>query len=328
MRYLVGFVIVLALGIVGCGEDPCEGVRCSDGNECTEDRCVGGMCDFPPVEDGTACGGGNECTSGDICADGVCAGTPVDDGKACNDADGNECTGMCADGICAAMPVEDGTACGGGVGGCQGGICDAVKGTFACTEQGIRQAVAAGGGPFTFECDGAQTVTTEAEIVINKDVILDGQGNLIVHGGAPSYEHRVFRLANSAVTATLSGVAITGGYIGCGNGGGIALSGTLTLHRSTITGNAAANCSGLVRGHGGGIYNTGTLTLNDSMMSGNLAISYCTPDCTWFCCTGGRGNDIASEGGTVTLIDSTAEVASWSGGTVTRIDSTLSDIHE
>jgi len=37
-----------------------------------------------------------------------------------------------------------------------------------------------GGGPHFFACDGPTTVWTEAEIVIDNDVILDGEGELTV----------------------------------------------------------------------------------------------------------------------------------------------------
>ena len=61
---------------------------------------------------------------------------------------------------------------------------------FPCTEQGIRDAIARGGGPIFFDCDGHDGRPTEAEIEINNDVILDGEGNLIVdareHGAALS----------------------------------------------------------------------------------------------------------------------------------------------
>jgi len=50
MRYLVGFVFVLALGVmpvVGCGEEtaePCvEHEECDDGNPCTNDYCFGAV---------------------------------------------------------------------------------------------------------------------------------------------------------------------------------------------------------------------------------------------------------------------------------------------
>ena len=60
------------------------------------------------------------------------------------------------------------------------GACPMV---FACTEQGIRDAIDEGGGPHYFDCVGPTTVPTEAEIVINNDVILDGEGDLIVDAG-------------------------------------------------------------------------------------------------------------------------------------------------
>ena len=57
---------------------------------------------------------------------------------------------------------------------------------FPCTEQGIRDAIAAGGGPYTFACAGPQTVVTAAVDVIHNDVILDGGGNLTVDGDCAS----------------------------------------------------------------------------------------------------------------------------------------------
>ena len=66
----------------------------------------------------------------------------------------------------------------GGVGG-SGGIDLEV---WACTEQGIRDAITFGGGPHRFACDGPTVVTTEATIEIDNDVILDGEGNLTVDG--------------------------------------------------------------------------------------------------------------------------------------------------
>ena len=51
---------------------------------------------------------------------------------------------------------------------------------FPCTEQGIRDAIAEGGGPHRFDCDGTDPVVTQAEIKIDNDVILDGEGKLTV----------------------------------------------------------------------------------------------------------------------------------------------------
>ena len=156
------------------------------------------------------------------------------------------------------------------------GACPLV---FPCTEQGIRKAIAVGGGPHFFSCDGPTTVMTEAEIVIKNDVILDGEGDLIVDasGAAPlaagelapkvNGAHRVFSIPEG-VTAELIGFTVTGG----GNvedGGGILNAGVFTLTRSVVSGNEANFA-------GGGIRNleTGSLTVTDSNISRNTSARF------------------------------------------------------
>ena len=148
----------------------------------------------------------------------------------------------------------------GGTGGngvaCQDNVCP-------CTEAGIRAAIAEGGGPFTFDCVGPQTVVTEAEIVIDNDVILDGEGNLTVDGNE---DHRVFSVSEEA-KVELTDFTVTGGYtVDDGpieeRGGGIFNTGTLTVTNSTVSGNTGARS-------GFGIVNTGTLTVTNSTVSGN-----------------------------------------------------------
>ena len=112
MRYFVGFVLfLLALGtlrIVGCGEDgpSCENDRdCDDGNECTDDRCSGGVCYFWPASGFRLCDDGdeNECAHGE-CVDGVCAGLVwVDDGTSC---ESGGASGVCLCGVCRVGPFE------------------------------------------------------------------------------------------------------------------------------------------------------------------------------------------------------------------------------
>jgi hypothetical protein len=97
---------------------------------------------------------------------------------------------------------------------------------FPCTEQGIRDAIAEGGGPQTFACEGPQTIVTEAEIVIDNNVILDGNGNLTVDGND---NHSVFSVAGG-VTAELRGFGFTNGDFG------ISSFGTLTMTTSTVSG--------------------------------------------------------------------------------------------
>jgi len=153
------------------------------------------------------------------------------------------------------------------------GACPMV---FACTEQGIRDAIDEGGGPHYFDCDGPTVVPTVAEIVIDNDVILDGEGDLIVDaGGAVSVEagdvapkvngaHRVFSIPEG-VTAELIGFTVTGGA-NVEQGGGIQNAGALMLTACIVSGNSAD-----VGGAGVNNLGTGTLTVADSAVSGNTS---------------------------------------------------------
>jgi len=89
---------------------------------------------------------------------------------------------------------------------------------------------------------------------------------------------------NGGVTATISGVTVTGGSVSCTNsggfscvaqGGGLFNSGTLTLTNSTVSGNMVSciqtGTNGACFAQGGGIFNSGTLTLTNSTVSGNTA---------------------------------------------------------
>ncbi len=335
MRYFVGFGLVLAFGVlpvVGCGDEGPECVQhedCADEDACTEDKCnqVSGLCEFAEVicddgsectvdscdpavgcryaalDDGVVCDESNECTVGE-CAGGVCDAQRLSDGAPCDES--NECTsGMCESGICDSTPLTNGTACGQqGAGICRAGIC---FGPFTCTEAGIREAIAAGGGPLRFTCDGPTTIGTNSEIIIERDVILDGGGYLTIDSGN---RHRVLSVQSGA-EVTLDGFTITRGYVGNGNGGGIANGGTLTLLNSTVSDSEAdLTSSYLKRGFGGGIHNTGTLTLINCTVSGNTARGKWQPPgiCWGGDCpdvfVGGDGGGIDNRG-TLFLINST-----------------------
>jgi len=167
----------------------------------------------------------------------------------------------------AAIPVvgcsDESTGAGGndGTGG-------SVGEAFPCTELGIRDAIAEGGGPHTFDCEVPTPVVTQTEIVIDNDVVLDGEGNLLVDGND---SHRVFSVAQG-VTVGLLGFTVTGGFVGSGpksgsSGGGILNDGTLTLTKSTVSGNTIG------WGGGGGIDNRGLLTLTRTTVSDNSVLS-------------------------------------------------------
>ncbi|MEJ2239377.1 MAG: choice-of-anchor Q domain-containing protein, partial [Gemmatimonadales bacterium] len=134
-----------------------------------------------------------------------------------------------------------------------------------------------GGGPHTFDCNGPTTISTNREIVIGNDVILDGEGNLILDG---QDNHRVLSVPSGS-RVTLDGITVTRGYIDDGNGGGIANGGRLTLLNSAVKNSVARLTSRyLKRGYGGGIHNTETVTLINCTVSGNTARGTWQPP-TW-----------------------------------------------
>jgi hypothetical protein len=82
--------ICAALPRHGCCEADAD---CDDGNYCTEDSCDGLICTH--TDNSNACDDGDACTDGDSCAAGVCSGVSV----LCDD--GNACTGdSCYEGEC------------------------------------------------------------------------------------------------------------------------------------------------------------------------------------------------------------------------------------
>ena len=268
-------------------------------------------------EAGTSGSGGIGGAAGAGGVGGVGGAPECEGNEACDD--GNECTeGTCIAGACDHREVEDRTACADGE--CLDGVC-AIPGAHPCTAQGILDAIAAGGGPHYFACDGSTPVVSGFQIAIDNDVILDGQGNLTVDGNLGA---RVF-VVPSGVTAELRGVTVTRGRVRRGNGGGIRSEGTLTLVNSTVSQNEAwceSSCWGV--GFGGGIYSTsgfgtsGTLRLTNSTVSGNSASTDFGGIYNGFETTMTLTNSTVSDntGGTVNGI--------WNDGTLTLTNSTVS----
>jgi hypothetical protein len=254
-----------------------------------------------------ACGGSSDGTGGSA-GDGGQGGTGGSAGA--GDMGGNAGEGGTGGmGGNAGEGGTGGSAGEGGQGGAGGSEPSCVDSVCSCDEAGIREAIAEGGGPFTFDCGGPISVRvgTEAEIVIDNDVILDGEGSLTVSGRGT---HRVFSVPPS-VTAELRGLTVTNGSVGQGYaGGGVLNQGTLTLTDCTVSWNIA--------GVGGGIDNViGTLTLINTTLYHNTAEA---------------GGGIDSQG-TVTLINSTLweNTAATGGGVyngggpVTLINSSVSE---
>ena len=205
-KYLFGFLCVCALGmmpLVGCGETTGDG-----GNG----------------------GTGGSAGSGGMGGDGGTGGSAGTGGGGSAGVGGG---GVGGDGGSAGVG-------GGGVGG-DGGTGGMTGQEFPCTEQGIRDAIAEGGGPHTFACDGPQTVVTAGEIVIYNDVTLDGEGKLTVDGGGehadPLDDHRVFSVTEG-VTAELRRFTVTGGWLDqdpkSAGGAGIRNGGALTVTSGSI----------------------------------------------------------------------------------------------
>jgi len=151
---------------------------------------------------------------------------------------------------------------------------------FACTEAGFRAAVTIGGGPHLIDCQQSTTVALLAEIAIDNDVIIDGQGLLTLDGVAALRPIRIV----PGVTVELRNLTITRGVAAAG--GGIRNEGTLTLVGVTVQGNRA--------GRGGGISNAGALLLQSSQILDNFT----TADLG-----GGDGGGIG--GGNADIFDST-----------------------
>ena len=292
--------------------------QCGDGNQCTQDICDSiGSCNNPPEPPNAPCSEGErircdgagscvECNSNEQCNDGnqctsnvcesICKGVVCNDDEECTD---DACDP--ADGSCDNTPLPDGALCSGGA--CMDATCGTV---FPCTEQGIRDAIAHGGGPLTFSCNGPTTVTTTAQVNIDNDVILDGEGELKVDGNG---SHPVFYIGSNQ-TAELRRIAMSGGRTS-NRGGSIENHGALTLTDSTVSGSTAV--------FGGGIYNDGTLTAVASTVSGNTAMS------------GGIGGAINNDGEmTLTRVTLSGNDASLHGGgvyntgTMTVAESTVS----
>jgi len=117
----------------------------------------------------------------------------------------------------------------------------------------------------------------------------------------------------------------------CGGGGIYNDGGTLTLFDSTVSGNTVETFVGIICSDcgGGGIYNRGTLTLVRTTVSGNRADDRLAPDPVN---KPGIGGGIFNAG-VMTLIDSTiggGNIANYGGGlhndgTMTVVNSTVSD---
>lgn len=135
--------------------------------------------------------------------------------------------------------LPDGTPCdldAIGDGTCGAGVC--LRAVFPCSEQGLLDAVAQGGGPLTFECLGPTTIATTSTITIDTDVIIDGKGNVTIDAGGT---HSVLEVLGANVE--LRGLVIQGGFGpqgGFGSASAIVSDGDLTLRGVEISNNTGS----------------------------------------------------------------------------------------
>jgi hypothetical protein len=145
--------------------------------------------------------------------------------------------------------------------------------TSAPNDCSLRGAIAsaAAGDTVTFDSGLFMTprriLLTNGELLINKDLTINGVGGVIIDANNAS---RVLTVSGGAATQiNLNALTITGGNSGTNNtGGGINKSGAvLTLTNVTISGNNAS-------GTGGGIFNAGgTLNIVNSSVSDNSGLN-------------------------------------------------------
>jgi hypothetical protein len=109
----------------------------------------------------------------------------------------------------------------------------------------------------------AATYRENLTIGFSLKVIGSGAATTTVDGG---FVNTVVTISNANAHVTLSKLTIRNGA--ALDGGGVSNGGTLTINRSTLSGNTAGSGG---YGQGGGIYNSGTLTINNSAISGNSA---------------------------------------------------------
>jgi len=113
----------------------------------------------------------------------------------------------------------------------------------------------------TFAITGTIPLNTQLDVTAGGSLLIDGGGGITISGGG---NVQIFTVTNGA-NLTLENLSLIDGSASVG--AGIYNSGTLTVNRSTLSGNSASIS-------GGGIENYGTLLVKNSTLSGNSANFY------------------------------------------------------
>jgi PKD domain/RTX calcium-binding nonapeptide repeat (4 copies) len=131
-------------------------------------------------------------------------------------------------------------------------------GSAGTLRDAVEQANAAPGAD-TIDFSVTGTINLNAELDLGDTLTIEGPGanQLTIRASTPT-----FRVISNFGTAVLEGLTIADGHAVGGSGGGIANTGNLELDDCTVTNCEAAN--------GAGIENQGTVTLLRSTLSGNF----------------------------------------------------------
>jgi len=123
----------------------------------------------------------------------------------------------------------------------------------------LRQAIvdANPGDTIDFSVTGTITLSSGRLIVLeNLTITGPGASSLTIYGNNSSGV-----ILTAIGTVAISGLTLTNGNVGVGQGGGVENQGTLTLTDVVVSNNVARL--------GGGIFNSGTLTLTRTTVKGN-----------------------------------------------------------
>ena len=166
---------------------------------------------------------------------------------------------------------------------------------FACTDAGVRAAIAAGGGPNAFNCTVPTVITASAAFQIRDSVQLDGGGLVTLSSSGNDgvlFVAGQFIVLPPQIVVELANLRIVGGFAEPGQGAGgitIANNADLTLRNVEVSGNSSVSGainireSSLTIVNGALINNTGELvgaiasfssvvSLVNTTVSGNRAV--------------------------------------------------------
>jgi hypothetical protein len=215
----------------------------------------------------------------------------------------------------------------GGVGG-DGGTGGMTGQVFPCTEQGIRDAIAEGGGPHTFNCDGPQTIVLDSAVPVDNSVILDGEGIISLASERQSgfaeplfivqtsLELRGFRLSNPFSECIYGGArelkVVDSVFEDCREG--ISFAGLLQVEDCTFSGGEVGISIGGGGGEAGTIVNTSVFGSGISVFTGSSVTLIGSTLSGENIAPGGFGGD----GTAVTLVNST--ISGSAGEAIRNID--------